>query len=178
MFSDVDKLIKIFPEMKNRMEEELKKHMAFTEEGRKYIKAATRMEKVQVGSVLLHETRGEGIVIKIDDHKRRHVQYKNGEVHKYLPTSWHKIKLMKEGNGAINGANVWDDIGSSKKIELPRSHTDGSAPIEASKESSVTKRGLAMGFARNFVARHRATKVGGHAPSPFKINKNFEIGDN
>ena len=71
------------------------------------------MQKINVGSVLFHENRGEGIVIKIDEHGRRHVEYSNGEIHKYLPTSWHKIKLVKQGTGLIRNRYKTLNGGSS-----------------------------------------------------------------
>jgi CRP-like cAMP-binding protein len=173
MFSDVDRLIHLFPEMKTRMESELKKHMAYTEEGRKYIKAATRMEKVQVGSILMHETRGEGIVIKIDNHKRRHVQYKNGDIHKYLPTSWHKIKLIKEGKGTLN-ENIWDMREPGIKEESSR---EGTTPVSsnageggsAGPEKDMS--GKVMSFAKKMLKKRRDRSKKWSKPSPFKAQK-------
>ena len=46
-------------------------------------------------------------MVFVDEQKRRHVQFKNGEIHKYLPTSWHKMKLLKMGVGP---KNVWNDM--------------------------------------------------------------------
>ncbi|GMI04558.1 hypothetical protein TrLO_g110 [Triparma laevis f. longispina] len=110
-FTDVDYLTKLFPEMKSRMESELKKHMAFTVEGKKYLEAEMNMGKVALGSIVFHQNRGEGIVVYIDEHKRRHVQFKDGDVHKYLPTSWHKMKLLKMGESP---RNVWKERGKSE----------------------------------------------------------------
>mmetsp|Transcript_20916 Transcript_20916/g.43653 ORF Transcript_20916/g.43653 Transcript_20916/m.43653 type:complete len:1063 (+) Transcript_20916:197-3385(+) len=175
-FSDVDKLIHLFPEMKAKMETELKKHMAFTEEGRKYIKAATKMEKVQVGSILMHETRGEGIVIKIDNHKRRHVQYKNGEIHKYLPTSWHKIKLLKEGKGTL-GKNIWDKVddrpSTIKEMDSNGSGTDKEDSTSSSALKKTPRGQLVMNFAKKML-RSRGEKKKQNsqtAPSPFNPGK-------
>ena len=72
--------------MKARMESEMKKHMAVTEEGKRYLEAEMNMGKVSLGSIVYHTNRGEGVVVFIDEHKRRHVQFKNGDIHKYLPT--------------------------------------------------------------------------------------------
>ena len=77
------------------MNAELGRHMGSTEEGRKILEARADMSKIPVGSLIEHTAKGQGIVIKIDEHKRMHLKFKNNEVHKYNPTSWHKMKLIK-----------------------------------------------------------------------------------
>jgi len=81
-FDHIDSLIEIFPEMKPKMDSELKKHLANTADGAEYLKNEMKMMKIHVGAVLHHERRGYGVVVEIDEYNRRHVEYKNGEKHK------------------------------------------------------------------------------------------------
>ncbi len=53
-------------------------------------------EQIMIGSIVRHEKRGEGVVVAVDPTTRsRHVKFQNGEVHRYLEASWHKLKLIK-----------------------------------------------------------------------------------
>ncbi|GMI27291.1 hypothetical protein TeGR_g788 [Tetraparma gracilis] len=53
-------------------------------------------EQIMVGSIVKHEKRGQGTVVFIDPNTRsRHVEFDGGDIHRYLATSWHKLKLIK-----------------------------------------------------------------------------------
>ena len=88
----------LFPELETHMKKEMKKHMAQTSEGKKYLEQEDRMENVTLGSIVRHEKRGEGAVVSVDPFTQaRHVKFSDGAIHKYQPTSWHKITLVKQG---------------------------------------------------------------------------------
>ena len=63
--------------------------------------------QIMVGSLVCHEKRGEGTVVHITrDTRARHVKFGNGEVHKYLEASWHKVRLIRAEGVPHDG--IWE----------------------------------------------------------------------
>ena len=64
-------------------------------------------EQIMVGSLVCHDKRGEGTVVDIDRCTRaRHVKFLNGELHKYLEASWHKMRLIRAEGIPHDG--IWE----------------------------------------------------------------------
>jgi len=80
-------------------------------------------EQIMMGSIVRHDKRGEGVVTAIDPTtKCRHVTFGDkGDVHRYLETSWHKLKLIRAEGVPHDGLwamdwNVLLDLESNKII--------------------------------------------------------------
>lgn len=127
------------------MKKELRKHMARTADGKKYLDAEMRMEKITVGSVLTHQTRGQGEVVYIDPktHSRHVRYYDSGEVHKYLPTSWHKMTLVKlgpaeKGQGQGRNQQAVAAPGTPVGAFVKRTGTPGSNRVKSMFKKAMT----------------------------------------
>merc|ERR1712167_328239 len=60
------------------------------------------------GTLVRHQTRGEGEVVECMDDGRTKVRYENGEEHRYKPTSIYKLTMVspedEKGNQAATNA--------------------------------------------------------------------------